>query len=81
MSRRKFLCLDCKMDTGKEREHYYLRLDVWLQAHNSKTGMLCIGCVEQRLGRRLTSADFTDATINDPKVVPMSARLVSRIAA
>lgn len=81
MSRRKFLCLDCKMDTGKALEHYYLRLDVWLQAHNSKTGMLCIGCVENRLGRRLQSDDFTDASINNPKVVAMSDRLRSRIAA
>jgi hypothetical protein len=81
VSRRRFVCLDCKMDTGKEREHYYLRLDVWLQAHNSKTGMLCIGCVETRLGRTLTPADFTEASINNPKVVPMSARLLSRIAA
>jgi hypothetical protein len=81
VSRRRFVCLDCKMDTGQEREHYYLRLDVWLQAHNSKTGMLCIGCVETRLGRTLTPADFTEASINNPKVVPMSARLLSRIAA
>lgn len=81
MSRRKFLCLDCKIDTGKAREHYYLRLDVWLQAHNNKTGMLCIECVEKRLGRRLQPEDFTDASINNPKVVAMSDRLRSRIAA
>jgi hypothetical protein len=27
-------------------------------------GMLCIGCLEDRLGRRLTPADFTDAEVN-----------------
>ena len=25
---------------------------------------LCIGCLEERLGRRLTSLDFTDAPVN-----------------
>jgi len=29
-------------------------------------GLLCIGCLERRLGRRLTPADFTDAPANDP---------------
>ena len=27
-------------------------------------GMLCVGCVEERLGRRLQPDDFTDAEIN-----------------
>ena len=29
-------------------------------------GFLCIACLEARLGRRLTSADFIDAPVNDP---------------
>ena len=27
---------------------------------------LCVGCLEARLGRELTAADFTDAPINGP---------------
>jgi hypothetical protein len=27
-------------------------------------GMLCIACLEKRLGRQLTPADFTDALVN-----------------
>jgi hypothetical protein len=27
---------------------------------------LCVGCLEERLGRVLTRADFTDAPINEP---------------
>lgn len=41
--------------------------------------MLCIGCLEARLGRLLQPDDFTDAPINDPDFLPMSDRLRSRI--
>jgi len=27
---------------------------------------LCVGCLEARLGRELTGADFTDAEVNEP---------------
>ncbi len=40
---------------------------------------LCIGCLERRLGRRLTSADFTDAPINQPSPAN-TPRLASRLA-
>ena len=79
MSRKKFKCLDCGVDTGKILEHYFIHLSVWLQVHNSKTGMLCIGCLENRLGRKLTSEDFPPVSINDPKICAMSDRLRSRI--
>jgi hypothetical protein len=44
-------------------------------------GMLCVGCIEQRIGRRLTPQDFTDAPTN---WVPLqsgghSARLTDRM--
>ncbi len=35
-------------------------------------GYLCIGCLEERLGRRLARADFTDADVN--KTGPETAR-------
>lgn len=77
--RRKWLCLDCKSDTGRMHEHYYVNLDLWLLCVGSKTGMLCIGCLEKRLGRRLRPGDFTDAHINNPRLYPMSDRLRDRI--
>lgn len=78
-SRRKWMCLDCKQDTGKMHEHYFVRLPLWLSAVGSKTGMLCVGCLEGRIGRSLTPQDFTDAHINNPRLCPMSDRLRSRI--
>jgi len=57
--RRRFLCLDCRFDTLDE--HYYMVSDeLWaatgLGPHD---GMLCLYCLEQRIGRRLVFADFT----------------------
>jgi hypothetical protein len=78
-SRRKFLCLDCRVDTGKIREHYMLVDDVWFSIHGSNLGMICIGCIENRLGRQLCPQDFNSSHVNNPKLYDMSARLLSRI--
>ena len=42
---------------------------------------LCVGCIEQRLGRQLAGADFTEAPINDPAREWMSDRLRDRMLA
>lgn len=45
-----------------------------------ETGMLCVQCLEGRIGRRLEPSDFTTAFINDPrKNNKMSDQLRSRI--
>lgn len=76
MSRDSYLCRDCGIDTTpctKRRgcrhkgrwEHYMVTDTVW-SAAGMQDGFLCIGCLEQRLGRILTPEDFTSAPINDP---------------
>jgi hypothetical protein len=53
-------CLDCGLDTVTAREYYLLCDDVWAETRvGPQEGVLCIGCVEGRLGRRLNSRDFT----------------------
>lgn len=78
-NRKKFLCLDCGVDTGKISEHYFVNLDLWLSAVGSKNGMLCIRCLEKRIGRELTPDDFTNASINSPKHESKSALLMQRM--
>lgn len=78
-SRRKFLCMDCRIDTGKTYEHYMLIDTTWVLIHNSNRGMLCIGCCEARLGRQLTAWDFNSSHVNNPKLHQMSDRLRSRL--
>jgi hypothetical protein len=81
MSRSKWKCLDCKVDTGKIGEHYFINTSTWLSIVGSKIGMLCIGCLENRLGRKLNRADFPDVYINSLKDGAKSIRLANRLGA
>lgn len=79
MTRRKFLCLDCGVDTGKIHEHYFINTDTWISVVGSKNGMLCISCLEKRLDRKLKSNDFPDVSINNPKYDAKSSLLMKRM--
>lgn len=57
------LCMDCGMNT-LPTEYYMVNDEVWYTAVPEGKGMLCIGCLESRLGRSLNQNDFTDALIN-----------------
>jgi hypothetical protein len=78
-SRRKFLCLDCSVDTARAHEHYMLNDQTWKLTGLGKFGMLCIGCVEDRIGRKLVAADFNNSYLNKPRTGSISARLLDRM--
>lgn len=78
-SRRRFICLDCGKDTGRMHEHYFIHTWLWIRAVPTGDGMLCVGCLEARIGRRLTGIDFPPVTVNSPYYEPKSARLMSRL--
>ena len=75
-------CADCGRDTVKMGEFYMVRDAVWFAAEiGPSSGMLCIGCLERRLGYKLEAGDFTDCPLN---VLPHpwhSKRLRSRLGA
>lgn len=72
-----FLCLDCHVDTHDIDEYYMLQHHIWRSI--ATKGMLCIGCVEKRLGRTLTAPDFMPVPLNfDPDHL-RSERLVDRM--
>jgi hypothetical protein len=68
-----FDCMDCKINTKEIHEYYSVRDEVWLQANPADFGILCIGCLESRLDRPLTGADFSDYPIN--RIFQKSPRL------
>lgn len=84
-----FTCVDCKRSTAPGKfhesekqeplnEYYMVHNELWNKAGMSTeygTGMLCIGCLEGRLGRNLNPRDFTSYPINK---VPGSDRLMQR---
>jgi hypothetical protein len=78
-SRKKFLCLDCGVDTGKLSEHYMLIDATWKLTGLGKIGMLCIGCLELRIGRMLKATDFNSSYLNNPRTGSISVRLLSRM--
>lgn len=73
-----FDCMDCGVDTSKTHEYYMVHDEIWLFVNPGDYGMLCIGCLEERLGRELTPYDFTDAPVNSEDWIH-SDRLKSRI--
>lgn len=78
LDRRLFQCLDCAACTLCTDEYYMVTDEVWSSVANR--GMLCIGCLEARLGRELTASDFTDCPLNISRTVyPKSQRLVARL--
>jgi len=65
-------CKDCETDTcpvewGYRAEWYMVKQEVW-EAAGMRSGYLCIGCIESRLGRQLRADDFTDAPVNNLKI-------------
>lgn len=71
-------CTDC----GGPTDLYALEDDVWFkQARARSDTNLCIPCLERRLRRRLTAADFNWGLCNDPndRSFPKSRLLLDRL--
>ena len=79
-------CVDCGWLTvrrGQPSEWYMVHDCVWqaagMPAEADLTRYLCIGCLENRLGRQLTAADFTGADVNSLDGSHRSERLTARL--
>jgi hypothetical protein len=82
-------CCDCGLGTNVAREWYMVKPSVWTEAwagrrkdwHNIPgQAVLCVGCLEKRIGRTLCADDFADAVVNDPEG-DISNRLRQRLIA
>ena len=75
------ICIDCKVDTTVIGEFYMVADELWETAvsgkRQRKSIMLCIGCLEERLGRQLQATDFKDVPVN--RFYRKSARFSSRL--
>ncbi len=71
-----FLCIDCRFDTF-QIEYYMVKNDVW--PIGTDDGMLCIDCLEKRIGRELIKDDFSDCLINLDPLYARSERLKSKL--
>jgi hypothetical protein len=78
-------CADCGVNTLAVGEWYMVNDKLWEAASRfgkiwEESFYLCIGCIELRLGRRLTPDDFTNVPVNDPDKFS-SGRLRDRLTA
>lgn len=62
-NKRNYDCVDCGMNTDKGGEYYSVHCNVW-NAGGGKRNLLCIGCLEKRIGRKLEANDFRDCRVN-----------------
>lgn len=55
-----FLCKDCGKDTSVDDKDYYMVTnEVWEKyGFGRKKGMLCMDCLEERMGRKLQKKDI-----------------------
>jgi hypothetical protein len=73
-------CEDCGKDCFKdEKDYYMIQHDLW-EKHGVGRGMICMDCIEDRLGRKINAADilicpittmfnpYTIKILNDGKV-------------
>lgn len=82
LTRDEFPCHDCGSPTAPldgPHEWYMVFDRVWRRAHAAEDSVLCIGCLEVRLDRRLLPADFTAVPLNDPRDGRHSDRLLNRL--
>lgn len=63
-------------------EYYMIHDTLWSSAnfnYGDSDGMLCIGCVETNIGRRLTRSDFPSCPVNEISDWFRSDRLKDRL--
>jgi hypothetical protein len=56
-------CVACGVDTTAIGEYYMVADAIW-ETYGPADGCLCIGCLEDRMGRRLRPGDFQNAPVN-----------------
>lgn len=56
-------CMPC-LHCGAVTEAYMVENEVWHEVHESKRGLICLPCFEEKLGRNVQITDFTNAVVN-----------------
>jgi hypothetical protein len=78
-NKHRYLCNDCGIDTVAAGEFYRLRPEIWSgQLGLGERDNLCIGCLEKRLGRKITLRDLGGFP-HYPWMKPLSLRLLHRM--
>lgn len=85
---RQLKCTDCGCKPWKMGEDFYVTDGLWLTTMpiGKRDDLICVGCFEKRLGRKLTRKDFKPwfrnnrwYGANKPLNDPLSERLADRL--
>lgn len=57
-------CVDCGKDTSADSRDYFMVKDELWDKYGVGRKLLCVGCFEKRLGRKLRREDLTDCIVN-----------------
>ena len=71
-----FSCRLCEQPVWNE--YFMVHRKIWDQ-YGAKNGMLCVGCLESRMGRELVPADFRNCEVNTDTNRSRSERLNNRL--
>lgn len=73
-----FTCKDCGENTAAINEYYMVLRRLW-NFYAPGVRMLCVGCLEKRMGRELQPGDFHPCRVNEHNRVHGSPRLRARL--
>ncbi len=59
-----YICIKCQQPF-KGRHHYMVTNEVWTAARCAPDWLVHLWCLEEWLGRKITSEDFTDVPLNE----------------
>lgn len=79
---KEFSCMDCHICTLCNGEYYMVKNNIWKVANPKIDGMLCITCLEKRLGRKLVPKDFSKCDLNKEAllgVIERSRKILNRM--
>jgi hypothetical protein len=71
-------CADCRMNTTPDDPalgHWYMVTDEVWAAAGMRNGYLCVGCLENRIGRHLNGGDLQGIPVNFPGLFRDTERL------
>lgn len=77
----RFHCVDCDAwtITGSGIGEYYMVQHIWWRIAGGGDGMLCVGCLERRLGFKLCATDFLPSSAVNHTGRAHSERLYNRL--
>jgi hypothetical protein len=64
MNEDRWLCMECHKNTKNKIDYYMLNTFLWRSIAKDIKGMLCVSCVENKIGHTITKSDLLNCPLN-----------------